>query len=77
MHLQEVDSLPDPCPLPGQDPGVPGGAAAAADGSSKAPRRRTLGDKERLIHAPMSDLGGMLFDRDAVYIDLPDWKVRV
>jgi hypothetical protein len=25
----------------------------------------------------MSDLGGMLFDRDAVYIDLPDWKVRV
>jgi hypothetical protein len=24
----------------------------------------------------MSDLGGMLFDRDAVYIDLPDWKVR-
>jgi hypothetical protein len=23
----------------------------------------------------MSDLGGMLFDRDAVYIDLPDWKV--
>jgi hypothetical protein len=25
----------------------------------------------------MSDLGGMLFDRDAVYIDLPDWKVRI
>jgi hypothetical protein len=25
----------------------------------------------------MSDLGGMLFDRDAVYIDLPDWKVWV
>jgi hypothetical protein len=25
----------------------------------------------------MSDLGGMLFDRDAVYIDLPDWKVSL
>jgi hypothetical protein len=36
-----------------------------------------LSDKERLVHAPMSDLGGMLFDRDAVCIDLPDWKVGV
>jgi ribosome biogenesis protein BMS1 len=34
-----------------------------------------LSDKERLIHAPLSDVGGMLFDKDAVYIDLPDWKV--
>jgi hypothetical protein len=25
----------------------------------------------------MSDLGGMLFDGDAVYNDLPDWKVSL
>jgi hypothetical protein len=23
----------------------------------------------------MSDVGGMLYDKDAVYIDIPDWKV--
>ena len=24
---------------------------------------------------PMSDVGGLMFDKDAVYIDIPDWKV--
>jgi hypothetical protein len=24
----------------------------------------------------MSDAGGLLYDRDAVYIDIPDWKAR-
>lgn len=23
-----------------------------------------------------TDVGGLLFDKDAVYIDIPDWKVR-
>jgi ribosome biogenesis protein BMS1 len=84
--LQEVDALPDPCPTPQQGTAI-AEAAAAADAASAgggnsaaaAPaaraRRRSLQDKERLIHAPMSDVGGMLFDKDAVYIDLPDWKV--
>ena len=27
-------------------------------------------------YAPMSDVGGLLYDKDAVYIDIPDWKVR-
>ena len=36
----------------------------------------SLLDEERLIHARTRVLGGMLFDRDAVYIDLPNWKVR-
>jgi ribosome biogenesis protein BMS1 len=80
-HQQEVDALPDPCPLPHKDKQPSGAAAAAAaadggGGSSAPKRRRTLSDKERLIHAPLSDVGGMLFDRDAVYIDLPDWNVR-
>lgn len=24
----------------------------------------------------MADVGGMLYDKDAVYIDIPDWKVQ-
>jgi hypothetical protein len=25
----------------------------------------------------MSDAGGVLYDRDAVYVEIPDWKVRL
>ncbi len=38
-------------------------------------KRRSLNDKDRLTYAPMADVGGLLFDKDAVYIDIPDWKV--
>ena len=38
-------------------------------------KRRSLNDKDRLIYAPMADVGGLLFDKDAVYINIPDWKV--
>lgn len=37
-------------------------------------KRRGLGDKDRLLYAPMADVGGLLYDKDAVYIDIPDWK---
>ena len=40
-------------------------------------RNKGLNDKERLVYAPMADVGGLLFDKDAVYIDLPDWKVTL
>ncbi|KAL8565002.1 hypothetical protein ACOMHN_003378 [Nucella lapillus] len=33
-------------------------------------KRRTLNQKERLIYAPMSGVGGILYDKDAVYIDV-------
>ena len=33
-------------------------------------KRRTLNEKERLIYAPMSGVGGIVYDKDAVYIDL-------
>jgi ribosome biogenesis protein BMS1 len=56
--LQELDPLPDPCPLP------------------DTIKRRGLNDRERLLYAPMADVGGLLYDKDAVYIDIPDWKVR-
>ena len=38
-------------------------------------QRRGLNEKERLLYAPMADVGGLLYDKDAVYIDVPDWKV--
>ena len=31
---------------------------------------------ERVIYAPMSNVGGVLYDKDAVYIDIPDWKLQ-
>ncbi|EMR09931.1 hypothetical protein PNEG_01690 [Pneumocystis murina B123] len=34
-------------------------------------KTRTLGEKQKLIYAPMSDVGGVMFDKDAVYIDIP------
>ncbi|XP_013412523.1 ribosome biogenesis protein BMS1 homolog isoform X2 [Lingula anatina] len=32
--------------------------------------RRSLNESERLIYAPMSGVGGIVYDKDAVYIDL-------
>ncbi len=32
--------------------------------------RRTLDDRERLIYAPFSGVGGIVYDKDAVYIEL-------
>lgn len=40
-------------------------------------KKRALNERERLIYAPMANVGGVLFDKDAVYIDLPDHKVRI
>eukprot|EP00051_Salpingoeca_urceolata_P033969 m.22984 g.22984 ORF g.22984 m.22984 type:complete len:1182 (+) comp7018_c0_seq1:219-3764(+) len=36
----------------------------------KEKKSRRLGDKDKKIHAPMADVGGMLFDKDAVYMDV-------
>ena len=33
-------------------------------------KRRSLNVKERLVYAPMSGVGGIVYDKDAVYIDL-------
>lgn len=33
-------------------------------------KKRTLDDRERLIYAPFSGVGGLIYDKDAVYIDL-------
>ena len=80
--VAEADALPDPCPSPAflaeqeQRAAAGDGGGSKSAGGAAAPRRRGLRDRERLLYAPMSDAGGLLYDRDAVYIDVPDWKVQ-
>ena len=62
FNVSAVESLPDPCPTPFMD-------QAIAKASGKAQRRR-LGEKQKVLFAPMSDVGGVLVDKDAVYIDV-------
>ncbi|RGB26964.1 hypothetical protein C1646_746590 [Rhizophagus diaphanus] len=33
--------------------------------------RRSLSEKHKVIYAPMSNVGGIMYDKDAVYIDVP------
>eukprot|EP00963_Diacronema_lutheri_P009652 scaffold882_cov384-Pavlova_lutheri.AAC.3 len=33
-------------------------------------KKRGLNDREKLLYAPMSNVGGLLYDKDAVYIDI-------
>ncbi|BFZ60512.1 Glycoside hydrolase 2 (Mannanase, beta-galactosidase) [Saitoella coloradoensis] len=40
-----------------------------APGAAK--KRRSLSEKAKLIYAPMSDVNGVMFDKDAVYINVP------
>jgi len=62
-----IELLDDPCPAPESNPKL-----------SKDPKRkRKVSDKERMVYAPMVvDLDGIAYDRDAVYISLPDNEVR-
>lgn len=62
LTVSAVEALPDPCPTPFMDQEV-----AKATGKSN---RRRLGEKQKLLFAPMSDVGGVLVDKDAVYIDV-------
>lgn len=62
LDVSAIESLPDPCPTPFMDQTV-----AKATGKS---HRRRLGEKQKVLFAPMSDVGGVLVDKDAVYIDV-------
>nr|GAT58769.1 DUF663-domain-containing protein [Mycena chlorophos] len=56
LEMKSVSILGDPCPLPDAD----------------SEKRRKLSEKKKLlIHAPMSDVGGVVYDKDAVYINVP------
>lgn len=55
LRIKSIKKLQDPCPLP----------------TVESERRRKLADKAKLVHAPMSDLGGISYDKDAVYVNVP------
>ena len=55
LSMSSVSMLKDPCPLP----------------TAESEKRRKLSDKMKLIHAPMSDVGGIIYDKDAVYVNVP------
>eukprot|EP00005_Dracoamoeba_jomungandri_P010902 CAMPEP_0174275150 /NCGR_PEP_ID=MMETSP0439-20130205/59671_1 /TAXON_ID=0 /ORGANISM="Stereomyxa ramosa, Strain Chinc5" /LENGTH=678 /DNA_ID=CAMNT_0015367231 /DNA_START=30 /DNA_END=2063 /DNA_ORIENTATION=+ len=38
--------------------------------------KRTLKEKDRLLYAPMSDVGNLFYDADAVYINLPENRLN-
>ncbi|KAG6900655.1 hypothetical protein C0993_006759 [Termitomyces sp. T159_Od127] len=58
LAVKSVEALGDPCPLPGTDP--------------EQEKKRKLSEKKKLVlHAPMSDVGGVTYDKDAVWINVP------
>lgn len=62
LNVQAIEALPDPCPTPFQ--------IQAEERTTGTKKRKRLGEKQKLIYAPMSDVGGVLVDKDAVYIDV-------
>ncbi|XP_074596154.1 ribosome biogenesis protein BMS1 homolog [Brevipalpus obovatus] len=55
FSAKSISYLPDPCPLAEKD---------------KQKKRKSLNQKDRVIYAPFAGVGGILYDKDAVYIDL-------
>lgn len=58
VTIKDMGLLQDPCPPP-----------ATWDGSKKIKRR--LDERDRLIYAPMCDVGGIVYDRDATFVEIP------
>lgn len=70
----DVEVLPDPCPPPDADLDEDGNEDSTM---SKGKKPRRVGQRERLIYAPMApEVDGIAYDRDAVYIDLPKESIR-
>lgn len=77
--VSNIEKLPDPCPTPYfeqklEDYEREQRKLAEANGEP-APakthrRRKRLEDKQKIIYAPMSDVHGVLIDKDAVYVDV-------
>lgn len=62
LSVSSTEALPDPCPTPF--------AEKAIEKFTGKKKRTRLGDKQKILFAPMSDVGGVLVDKDAVYIDV-------
>lgn len=81
FSISQVEKLPDPCPTPAFQQKLDEyerlKLKEEGSNSSSTPtvrRRKRLDDKDKLIYAPMSDVGGVLMDKDAVYIDIGSKK---
>ncbi|KAF8802091.1 GTP binding protein [Phlegmacium glaucopus] len=56
LDMNTITILGDPCPLP----------------TAESEKKRKLSEKKKLlIHAPMSDVGGVMYDKDAVWVNVP------
>ena len=56
LDINNITLLGDPCPFP----------------TPESEKRRKLSEKKKLlVHAPMSDVGGMMYDKDAVWVNVP------
>lgn len=62
LTVSQIESLPDPCPTPQFE--------QAQEKAGLIKKRKRLDQKQKTIYAPMSDVGGVLMDKDAVYIDV-------
>ncbi|KAI5861874.1 DUF663-domain-containing protein [Durotheca rogersii] len=58
--VSSIEALPDPCPTPAME-------HAIAKATGKTGRRR-LDEKEKKLHAPMSDRSGLKIEGDAIWI---------
>ena len=75
--MDTCEPLQDPCPCPRA--AQIAAQQAAADGDAGSSRRRggaaiarALNAKETLLYAPLSDVGNIIYDKDAMYIQLHD-----
>ncbi|PHH79688.1 hypothetical protein CDD80_4053 [Ophiocordyceps camponoti-rufipedis] len=59
--VASMELLPDPCPTPAMEQSL-------AKAAGKTGGRRRLDEKEKKLHAPMSDRSGLKIDGDAIWI---------
>lgn len=62
LTVSSTEALPDPCPTPYLEKQM--------ENVTGKKKRKRLGEKQKILFAPMSDVGGVLVDQDAVYIDV-------
>lgn len=77
--ISSISKLPDPVPTPYfeqklHEYEIEQAKIAAANGETvvtpQRKHRKRLEEKQKIIYAPMSDVGGVLIDKDTVYIDV-------
>jgi ribosome biogenesis protein BMS1 len=62
-EIKNITFMDDPCPV-------------VANTKENNIKRRTLNEKEKKLYAPMSDFGDVVYDEDAIYINIGDKHVN-